>query len=1167
METRDLLRYWRHSLADGELTAPNWRKSDDRFEVSRDELITGEIASKIAKEIVERVAKRLEKRKKKSKRPPVGSWDDEIREVDVLVAPFRLRRIFEHGQSRHQDRQSHAPFWIAARLDKNGRLSPSTDRAAWFVRQHLDPSGWNDTIVGSLDAMDSFLGKTPGPEDPEHWSSLVGWAEEFFSAVTGASPWSFQLDGHETIETPFLLPEKTLTGAGVHLLKLYDALAPKKGESAMVETLPRLVEALQHEQDQEPIDASPALDHEIRARHLGHMSGQFPLGAAQRESLHTLRRLERGEILALNGPPGTGKTTWIQGVVASLWVERALAGGDPPILVATSANNRAVTNILDTFEEASKDDAASGGLAERWLPKIDTYGLYFPSSSRAKKGVDHRWAAPGRPWSGLPQLMENEEYLDESRVYYLGRARAHYGASFVGVEAVVAELLDHMVKVRTEIAAHLAVGSRLETTRASMPDPTVEAAFERLGPARNEALSAVERAERLEEEIDGALRDVSLVEEIFSFLPPIRDRRNERFVSLFERHGVAAPDLSGWSYRPELRRALAETRRSVEARRDEIEAEWREIEAWGALEQDWWARIVSLCDQWKNGHAETIKTVADSAKRDPRAIEDLVDPTLRRRLFLLAGRYWEGRWILDLQAILGDDDSQKLYRQSREDCLRRFRRFAMVTPLFVSTVYMLPKIFDHFERGNRPLVEGIDLLIVEEAGQVSPEIGGALFALAERAVVLGDVYQIEPIWSVPKAIDDANRERHGVKELGPRFHSSKGSLMEVAQRVTRYTLPGHTDGLWLREHRRCVPDVIAYCKELVYKEVLEAKRPEIDERILPALGYGQIRSKASRRGGSWRNEGQAQAIAHWLAGRRASLEAFYDRPLDEIVGLVTPYRAQAAALRSSIFGTPGLDELDLDIGTVHTFQGGEMPVMLFSPVMTRDEPENYFFDRGPNMLNVAVSRAKDSFLVFGDMKIFQPKEKSKVPSHVLARHLFANESNELPDVDPAPDWVPSPESPLQVVRLSGLDAHRRTLQEAFDEAQDRLLVVSPYLTPRAIEADQFIEGIARTRARVTIAYSRDMADRDKASAAAERLCRAGAEVVVLHGFHTKTLAVDEKWFVEGSFNWLSAVRDEGARFQHHEASIRCGNPPAGETIPEIWEEIERGRFDPVSPGR
>ena len=43
------------------------------------------------------------------------------------------------------------------------------------------------------------------------------------------------------------------------------------------------------------------------------------------------------------------------------------------------------------------------------------------------------------------------------------------------------------------------------------------------------------------------------------------------------------------------------------------------------------------------------------------------------------------------------------------------------------------------------LYDFADLLIVDEAGQVRPEIAGASFALAQKALVIGDTLQIAPI--------------------------------------------------------------------------------------------------------------------------------------------------------------------------------------------------------------------------------------------------------------------------------------------------------------------------------------------------------------------------------------------------------------------------------------
>ena len=73
---------------------------------------------------------------------------------------------------------------------------------------------------------------------------------------------------------------------------------------------------------------------------------------------------------------------------------------------------------------------------------------------------------------------------------------------------------------------------------------------------------------------------------------------------------------------------------------------------------------------------------------------------------------------------------------------------------------------------------------------------------------------------------------------------------------------------------------------------------------------------------------------------------------------------------------------------------------MFSPTYDSNYVGNYFFDNGVNMLNVAVSRAKDSFLVFCDTKLFSKGRFSggNKPSDLLARYLFAEEDNELTNV-------------------------------------------------------------------------------------------------------------------------------------------------------------------------
>ncbi|WP_249183085.1 AAA domain-containing protein, partial [Anaerostipes sp. Marseille-Q3525] len=83
--------------------------------------------------------------------------------------------------------------------------------------------------------------------------------------------------------------------------------------------------------------------------HSGQMGGEYPLSPSQREAISCFSEIKNGEVLAVNGPPGTGKTTLLQSIVANMYVNAALKKDKAPVIVATSTNNQAVTNIIDSF--------------------------------------------------------------------------------------------------------------------------------------------------------------------------------------------------------------------------------------------------------------------------------------------------------------------------------------------------------------------------------------------------------------------------------------------------------------------------------------------------------------------------------------------------------------------------------------------------------------------------------------------------------------------------------------------------------------------------------------------------------------------------------------------------------------------------------------------------
>ncbi|MGC9101474.1 MAG: C-terminal helicase domain-containing protein, partial [Caldisericum sp.] len=88
----------------------------------------------------------------------------------------------------------------------------------------------------------------------------------------------------------------------------------------------------------------------------------------------------------------------------------------------------------------------------------------------------------------------------------------------------------------------------------------------------------------------------------------------------------------------------------------------------------------------------------------------------------------------------------------------------------------------------------------------------------------------------------------------------------------------------------------------------------------------------------------------------------------EDIGIITPFLNQEINLRNKL-----RQYKKVEIGTVHKFQGKEKNVIIFSTVVCEDSQLSKvkFFNTTPNLLNVAVSRAKHLFILTGNIDILK----------------------------------------------------------------------------------------------------------------------------------------------------------------------------------------------------
>ncbi|MFZ5655868.1 MAG: AAA domain-containing protein [Pseudomonadota bacterium] len=1142
--------YWRNSLADAE-TGNGALQTADTMEfqsLSRAELAAGRVDQDTIDACFAREA-------------------DQTRFVEVVIRPRVYVSRLEHGKQRSTGTPAIVtPIVTPAMLARDGRLYPLSRTVV--PRDILEPLERGTFSIGSVSDQDAYLttntiaginvaaddGEPPSDAEFERqWASYMAACEQLLEQI--GQGWPGAEDGYELAEHGYLLKKESFS-ASRHILPLYDHI---RANSPAAPLFDRYAST-----DISPPE--PRLpDNAAFSERLAHASDKFALATAQRDALTHLLAAETGEILAVNGPPGTGKTTLLLSVVATLWAEAAIADAEPPVVVAASTNNQAVTNIIDAF---GKDFATGEGpFAGRWLPDIDSFGAYFPSAGKEAE------ASQKYQTSSFFEVVESEAYVAKAQKAYLDAASAAFPdipREQLEVRTVVDALRASIQAEAKKLAAIESAWSELITARSAVRAELGEEPATGMAQRRqllDTAIAEKRTIDELSERWEHYLAKEPLLYALFSWLPPVAKKR-VRLARLFlkpiwpARHAQDA-----WENLDQIESAVkavaSQAGRTVREQAHRVERGEAVLEAERDCLTRWQAALAPL---GASDRASSL-SIADC---DP-----LADTRIRFPIFLLTTHYWEGRWLLEVQELL-PRIAQERKKTGRATLEKRWRRRMKLTPCIVSTLYMLPRemlVSRHDGSGFVPdyLYDFADLLIVDEAGQVLPEVAGASFALGRKALVIGDTLQIEPIWSIPPSVDIGNLHSAGLlssenhedgydrlSEMGKTV--ARGSVMRIAQSLTRYHYdPDLARGMFLYEHRRCFDEIIGYCNALCYRGKLlprggpKAQAPADKQDGLPAMGYLHIDGICQKSGGgSRRNLHEAETIAAWLAEHRASLESAYGQPLHRIVGVVTPFGAQVQAISDacrSVGIEVGNDGRGMTVGTVHSLQGAERPVVIFSPAYTK-HADGGFIDRSASMLNVAVSRAKNTFLVFGDMDVFE-SAPAATPRGLLATYLFRDSANALHFGHRIRQDLRGAGTAVQVLRDA--QEHDSFLLDAIAGAGREIHIVSPWIMLERIEE---IGALGAMRAavlrevNVTIYTDPELNtgsdpescdDKRKTLHGTAGILRdAGIQVAFVARVHSKVLIGDDDLYCVGSFNWFSARRD--AQYARHETSLAYRGP-------------------------
>lgn len=239
---------------------------------------------------------------------------------------------------------------------------------------------------------------------------------------------------------------------------------------------------------------------------------------------------------------------------------------------------------------------------------------------------------------------------------------------------------------------------------------------------------------------------------------------------------------------------------------------------------------------------------------------------------------------------------------------------------------------------------GLDLLVVEEAGQYSLANTIAVAPAACNLLLLGDPQQL------PQVTQGIHPEPVDVSALGWLVSDGAGD---------HHTLPPER-GYFLECTHRMHPAVCAPVSRLSYDRRLRSVEAVTAARTLAGYPPGVHALMVEAEGNATDSPQEADAIVAEIGRLIGAAWTDEDgtRPLEpRDVLVVTPYNAQVVLLRDRL-DAAGLGPVRA--GTVDKFQGQQAPVVFISMVASSigDVPRGISFLLNRNRLNVAISRAK-----------------------------------------------------------------------------------------------------------------------------------------------------------------------------------------------------------------
>lgn len=222
-----------------------------------------------------------------------------------------------------------------------------------------------------------------------------------------------------------------------------------------------------------------------------------------------------------------------------------------------------------------------------------------------------------------------------------------------------------------------------------------------------------------------------------------------------------------------------------------------------------------------------------------------------------------------------------------------------------------------------------DYIIMDEASQVSIDTGALALTCATNAVIVGDSMQL------PNVVTQEYKLK--LDGIFAEFKVPQGyNSGEYCFLLSACTIIPQVEQTLLREHYRCHPTIINFCNQRYYGGNLLIMTEDHDEPDVMMA----VKTVPGHHCRNHFNQREIDVVQQEVLPKLAQ---------NEDVGIITPYNFQVNEFNQQL--------PFIEAATVHKYQGREKDTIIMSVV----DDEITEFSDDPNLINVAISRAKKRF--------------------------------------------------------------------------------------------------------------------------------------------------------------------------------------------------------------